>query len=77
VLAGLATGRLPVPAWDLVLAPFALAAWALVALDAHNPNGRGFGPGYVLALALAGGLVAALAASLGGRRKLQTAGAYR
>jgi hypothetical protein len=64
--AALATGRLPVPRWDVTLAPIALLAWALVALQAHNPAGRTLGSGYVIGL---GGAAAVLAfAGLAGAR---------
>jgi hypothetical protein len=66
VFAALATGRLPVPRWDLTLAPVALLAWAVVAQQAHNPAGRSLGSGYIVALA-GTALVLAFAAVVGPR----------
>ena len=45
---------------DSAFALGAVAAWAIVALAANNPNGRTLTAGYVLALALAAALAAAL-----------------
>jgi hypothetical protein len=69
VFAALATSRLPVPRWDLTLAPVSLLAWAIVAQQAHNPAGRSLGSGYIVVLA-GTALVLAFAAVAG--RPLRT-----
>lgn len=51
VAATLASARSPVARWELVVAPAAVLAWALVALGAKNYNGLPPGTGYVAVLA--------------------------
>jgi hypothetical protein len=57
--AGVALGRVPVRADDLVLAGAGLGGWALIALVADNPNGRPPGAAYVVAAVVAAGAVVA------------------